>query len=500
MPARRAARALLAGALALAAPGPALAHAFGARYDLPLPLSLYLAGAGAAVALSFVVVALFVRRDPPREPARGIDLLGLPVLGLLGRPVVRGAVRIAAVALFALVLATGFAGVQSTTRNFAPPFVWVIWWVGMAYVCALAGNLWLLVNPWRIVFDRVQAAARAAGCSGAGGARTLPAGVGCWPAVALFAAFAWLEMVSSVGEAPRPLAWLVLAYSLLTWTGMAIFGRDAWLAAGEAFHVAFGVLARFAPTAPERAGRRPALRLRPFGAGLVGDRPASASLTAFVLLMLATVSYDGFIETETWAGLLDWMATSEALRPLLLALRGAGVDLLAAIETTGLVVFPLLFLAVYLAFSAAVARLGGGGSVGSSVGTGAVARRFVLSLVPIAIAYHLAHYLSYLLLAGQLVIPLASDPFGFGWDLLGTADYRIDISVTSARLSWYTAVVAIVAGHVVAVWVAHRTALATFRDRRAALLSQLPMLVLMVGYTMTSLWILSQPIVETAIE
>jgi hypothetical protein len=119
----------------------------------------------------------------------------------------------------------------------------------------------------------------------------------------------------------------------------------------------------------------------------------------------------------------------------------------------------------------------------------------VLSLVPIAIAYHLAHYLSYLLLAGQLIIPISSDPFAIGWNLFGTLNYRIDISVIDAGKVWYLAVCAIVVGHITAVCIAHVTALQREPETRAAIISQLPMLVLMIGYTMISLWILSQPIV-----
>jgi hypothetical protein len=121
---------------------------------------------------------------------------------------------------------------------------------------------------------------------------------------------------------------------------------------------------------------------------------------------------------------------------------------------------------------------------------------FVLSLVPIAIAYHLSHYLSYLLIAGQYIIPLTSDPFGLGWDLFGTAAYRIDIGIVNAKLIWYVAVTAIVTGHALAVYIAHVMAMRVFPDRNAALRSQIPMLVLMVAYTMISLWILSQPIVN----
>ena len=157
----------------------------------------------------------------------------------------------------------------------------------------------------------------------------------------------------------------------------------------------------------------------------------------------------------------------------------------------GLLVFPALFLLVYWAFSLAMAS-----ASGSVVPAQMLARLFVFSLVPIALAYHLAHFLSFLLIQGQLIIPLASDPFGYGWDLLGTAEFEPNIAIVGARFAWITSVISIVAGHVVAVYVAHVVALKRLPHRSAALRSQYPMLVLMVSYTMVSLWILAQPITE----
>ena len=175
-----------------------------------------------------------------------------------------------------------------------------------------------------------------------------------------------------------------------------------------------------------------------------------------------------------------------------MALQNAGVDPVALVKTAVLVVLPCIFAAVFWVFCHAVSIFGSGGRIP----TRDVVGYFVLSLVPIAVAYHLSHYISYLLIFGQNIVPLASDPFGFGWDLFGTAGYRIDIAIVNAKLVWYLAITAIVAGHMLAVYIAHAMAMRVFEDRDAALRNQVPMLVLMVGYTMLSLWILSQPIVE----
>jgi len=136
---------------------------------------------------------------------------------------------------------------------------------------------------------------------------------------------------------------------------------------------------------------------------------------------------------------------------------------------------------------------------GRRLSTKAFAQSFAFTLVPIAIGYHLAHYLSFLLIQGQRVISLASDPFGFGWNLIGTAGYRINIGALGARFVWFAAVIAIVIGHIIAVYLAHVIALQKLKNRAPALRSQYPMLALMVTYTMISLWIIAQPVVEKGV-
>ena len=475
--------------LAWLLPGPAAAHAFAQRYDLPIPLGLYIAGAGLAVALSFVVTALVVRRHDAGYPR--LELTRLGPGRLLVHPVVVGLMRALGVAVFVLIVAAGLIGTQNQFKNIAPTLVWVIWWVGLAYVSALVGDLWRLVNPFATVFRWAEALHHRLTGVELSGARPWPKPLGVWPAVALFFLFAWSEVVWSGGEKPFNLSLMILAYALIAWTGMLTFGREAWLAKGEAFTVVFGLLARFAPTeARTGADGRPEFALRPPAVGLLAEEPISPSLMAFVLLVLATVTFDGFRETPAWVAMFDAVFEAKPLLPLLTWLYDAGVNLPALVTTLAMLLAPCLFFAVYMGF-AWLTRM----AAGSGPGVGETARRFVLTLVPIAIAYHLAHYLSLLLIAGQLIIPLSSDPFGFGWDLFGTTLYLLDISLAPARFVWYTAVTAIVAGHIAAVYLAHRVAFQIYPDRRAALRSQIPMLALMVGYTMVSLWILAQPVV-----
>jgi hypothetical protein len=344
--------------------------------------------------------------------------------------------------------------------------VWVIWWVGFAFVCALVGNLWALLNPLRIlfIFPSLQL--------------QYPRRLSAWPAVALFFGFAWAELVWRDNNVPSYLAGAVLGYALLTWIGMLLFGRERWLENGEAFSVAFGILGRFAPVSE-------ALELRPPGAGLIPQTPVPFSFMVFVLLMLATVTYDGFRETP----LAQQVATAVSGSAFLFRLSELGIDEAQSMASIELLVLPLAFLAVFWLTSGLMKKC-----ASTRLGATQVACAFVLTLVPIAVAYHLSHYFSLLLTAGQFVIPLASDPFGYGWDLLGTAGYKVDFGVVSPYVFWYGAVTIIVAGHVIAVCLAHAVAQRVF-GARGAVASQVPMIALMVAYTTLSLWILAQPIV-----
>ncbi|MBI2754206.1 MAG: hypothetical protein HYX46_11990 [Betaproteobacteria bacterium] len=456
-----------AAAALAAAPAEAAAHAFGARYDLPLPLPLWLAAAGLTVALSFVVFAVMLRQRTGALPPR-LPLLRLPPLAV-------EAIRAVSVCVFFVLIAAGLFGTQDPFRNLAPAFVWIAWWIGFTYLSALAGDLWSLLNPWNALYLWAEALAhRIRPAAGFGLGLRLPGSVGAWPAAAMLLAFSWIEIVWEGNAVPANIAWLALGYSALTWTGMFVFGRETWLQSGEFFAVYFGWLARLAPS-EVRTGNASACewRLRPPAAGLLGRQPVSPSQAFFVIIMLAIVTFDGLRETPLWA---------------------VSDSLWTAAATAGLLALPWAFALVIAGTCAWMASLAHTDARPASAGE--LARWFVPALLPIAFVYHVAHYLSYLLVTGQVVIPLVSDPFGRGWDLFGTAHYRLAAGVVGARFAWYTSVVVIVAGHVLAMYVAHRLALERFSDPRTARRSQVPFAALMVAYTMLSLWILAQPIVE----
>lgn len=509
-------------------PAGAFAHGFAQRFDLPVPLGLYIGAAAATVALSFLVIAYFLRGESVIDRYPRLNLLGNPLGRFIAGSFGVLLLRLFSVACLTLVIVAGYIGHENPFKNIAPTAIWVIWWVGFAYISGLVGDLWAVVNPWSAVyvwaekFWAIMFPSKRFGL-----ALRWPAWLGCWPAVVLFTWFIWLELLWPESDTPASLAKAVLSYSIITWSGMFLFGRYIWLRNGEAFSVVFGYLARFGisetrvtesalcaacgssnchdhifgcvnciecfntATAEQRQWN-----LRPWAAGLLTSKPIPASSMVFVLIMLSSVTFDGLLATPIWAELANWMIYSETVRPLILALQDLTGNAVAAVGTIALVVFLVLFQLLYLLFSTLMYFSVPAGNR-ADISIPQIAGFFVLSLVPIALAYHLAHYVSYLALVGQYIIPLASDPFGRGWDLFGTSLYVVDISIINARFVWYTSVIAIVTGHIIAVWLAHSVALRTFRSNRAALRSQIPMLVLMVSYTMLSLWILAQPVVET---
>jgi hypothetical protein len=448
------------------------AHGFGQRYDLPLPLSLYLWATALAVALSFVVAVLFMRRSPTNDAYPRVRVPLHPAFRWLAL-----AVRVLSVTLFLVTIAAGFIGNQNPYQNIAPTLIWIIAWVGLVYVSAFVADLWPLIDPWRSLFGGAQRLGRLASRgSSTARVRRYDERIGVWPAFALLLAFAWTELVFPSPALPAHVAWLMVGYSAITFAGMLVYGRDAWVRHGEVFAIVLSAFARFAPL---EAGDRK-LELRPFAAGLLNARPVSTSMAALVVLILATVLYDGLLGTPQWNDLESWLvvlapASSEAAS--------------IVIRTLGLIAAWGLFFGAYLSVCALMGVAGGRSAM-------ELARVFAPTLIPIAIAYHLAHYLSYLLVQGQYIVPLLSDPFGLGWNLFGTAGYRVDIGIAGARFEWYTAVIAIVTGHVIAVYLAHRRALQLFGRRALALRTQLPLTALMILYTFISLSILAEPITE----
>lgn len=456
-------------------PATAWPHAFDDRYDLPAPLAYFVAGATAAVGLSFVIAILFAHRAPPISPAQGRRVPLGPLL-----PALRLAGSILSIILLALTVIAGLFGTGDSMMNLAPTLVWIVWWVGLSLTAACIGNIWPALDPWRTIFEMTDALARRwRKTGGISMDWTYPQALGKWPAVMLLLAVAWFEVVYPQAAVPYRIACAALAWSGLTLAGMVCFGREAWQDNADVFAIYFATLGRFAPIAAGPDPRSLVLRLP--GRGLIIADAGSLAMSGFVIAMLSTVLFDGLLGGEVWR-----LVQRTLTRSIPQLFDGNGYIL----GTIGLVGLWLIFLAAYMLTCWITAKLVGDRPVA------AIARLFALTLVPIAVAYNVAHNFSSLLVQGQQLIPLMSDPLGHKWNLFGTATYYPNIGIVDARFTWYLAIGAIVAGHAVSIWLTHRVALREFGEPRKAVLASIPLTVLMVIYTAISLSVIAEPMVK----
>lgn len=450
-------------------PDMAFAHATDGGHVLLLPTRLYLVGGAMAVALSFLVLALV----PPR-PAEAFfswrgSLPSIPTsLRIWGSAV--------SFAVLVILVAAGFIGSRDPLSNPLPLTVWTLFWVGLTLVQGLFGNLWWWINPWYAPWLLAKRLGLARDTAGAGE----PA-FGYWPAVLLFFAFAWFELVYPAPDDPDRLALAVTAYWLLNFAAACVFGFGRWTERGECFSVFLGMIAKLGVVEKRLEDRRCRLFLRPPGAKLIEARALPLGGTLFLLLALSTVSFDGLMRTFFWLGL-------NGVNPLDYSGRSA----LIGISSYGLVVTFALLATIFLLAVAVGMRL-----VGDHRNLPAVAGRLVWSIIPISMAYHFSHYLTVLAVNGQYAVVSYSDPFALGWNLFGTADWHVQAGMvagaSSAWVIWNLQAGAIIAGHLLAVLVAHVIAFGLYHSNRDATRSQAMLALLMVGYTVFGLWLLSSP-------
>jgi hypothetical protein len=432
--------------LFVAIPTPAQAHGIGGRADLPVPIEFFLYGAGAVLVVSFIALAV-LWPEPRLQGGPRSKLVTSRSVGWPGR-------LLSAVGVIGLllVIGAGLVGIQNSSRNVGPVLVWVDFWLVIPFLGALFGNLYTHVNPWRTIGSVLQTEERP----------ELLDRWGVYPAAFALLLFTWLELVAPDGGQPRTLAIAALVYTAYALGLMAWAGRTTGLQIGDAFTTYNRLISAIAPLGRDQQGRlvrRGWIRALPV-------LPRWRGLTLFVVLMIGTVSYDGLSSTEWWRNLLG-SASGEVWAETL--------GLLAVSAAIGLGYWVASWAAVKLAEDDRT--------------PGQVAASFAHTLVPIALAYALAHYFTLVLFEGQLLLSTLSDPFGQGWDLFGTADREISYWM-SPTVIWYVQVATIVGGHLTGVMLAHDRALAIF-DPVRAVRSQYAMLVLMVALTSLGLTILA---------
>ncbi|UOY03588.1 hypothetical protein [Blastococcus sp. PRF04-17] len=428
-----------------------LAHGVGSRTDLPIPLGLALYGAGAAILISFAVLLLFWR-----TPRLGGSSSGRPlpdaVQRLADRSLVRGALQALALAAAVLVIAVALAGPAETDRNLAPWALYVTFWVGLVPASLLLGPVWRVANPLRLLHRGLAVV-----LPRPRGADRLPR-LGLWPAAVSLAVFLWLELVYPGRAEPATVAVFLIGYAVVQLALAAWFGEE-WFARGDGFEVYSALIARLSPWGRRDDGR---LVLRSPLAN-ASAAPRERGLAAVVVVLLGSTAFDGLSRTVFWQ-----------------TGPGAANDTLSG--TLGLAASIALVAVLYVSGARLSGRMAGQpGDVQP--------RRYAGTVIPIALGYTVAHYFSLLVLDGQKTWILASNPFGVpGVDLFGTYGNRVDLTAVSTDAIALVQVGAVVLGHVLGVTLAHERALLSARRARAS--DQLPLVVVMVLFTVGGLGLL----------
>jgi hypothetical protein len=472
------------GALLFALCGLANAHFFVQSYSLPVPFSLYAGGAAAALVLSFLAVAALAR-----SPRISIRAAPAPAKSEISTPLApRAWQRAISVLVLALCIVSGLFGTRDPFRNINMTLFWVMFLLAMPYAVALFGDFYAGVNPWETLVSLLE---RALGTSFNGRLR-YPDWLGHFPALILYMMLIGLELFAQLR--PFGLSVALAAYTVLTMLGAWLFGKRVWIDRAEVFGHFFRLLGlmslRTAPALDGDHGRR---RL-PFAA-VLGFRPVDWGSALFILFMLSSTAFDGLHGTVPWTTLY-WKEIYPHIKWVDQVKGAHGGNQYAAStqlyylwQWLCLAMSPFLYAGLFVAVvwvSRAAAR--------SSSSVRALVFQFVPSLLPIALVYHVSHYYTLLLWQGPQLFKMISDPLGRGWNLFGTAGLEVKPIAVDVGTIWHTQVFLIVFGHMVSVLLAHFAALNAFGSRRAATLSQLPMLALMVIFTATGLWILSLPL------
>ncbi|MCY3967161.1 MAG: hypothetical protein OXF21_01135 [bacterium] len=438
---------------------PVVAHGVGVRGDLPLPFELFAIGAAIALMATFVSLGFIWRKTylPAASAGRSLGVVAGQILDVVAVPV-----RLAALGLFVLALASSVSGSEIGSQRFGPLTVYVALWVGMPLVSVVFGDLWRVISPFETIVAAMEWTARKLGLPPAKDAAAIPGGY--WPAVAALGGFLFFELCYHNGTTNEAVGGAMVAYTLVMLGGAAVYGRS-WLHQADGFGVLFSLLAKMSPCFRDESG---ALRLRVPLSGLTTVTPR-IDILAVLLVVLGGTTFDSLAGSTLWPRIVGnprgWSATG--------------------FNTAGMLVVIAAMALLYWLGSLAVGWF-------SDQSPKDVAQSFAHSLVPIVLGYTLAHYFSLLVLdGGQNFLRLLSNPFDRGTNWFGTSDWVVNFLLVSTDAIAWVQFLAIVLGHLAAVLVAHDKALET-QTATQATWAQRPMLVVMVFYSVVGLWLLQE--------
>ena len=443
-----------------------LAHGLGGSSDLPVPYAYSVIGAAWALTFTFALVA-FAWRRPRFDPLKPGHPLPSAVTALVDSRLTRGVAATAALLFAVWVVSAGLWGPQTQANALLGVF-YVLLWVGLVAVSLLFGPVWRVISPVRTVYVLLQ---RITPQSLSRARLSYPEGWGYRPAAVGLFAFVWMELASpNPASLPWVKSWLLM-YVVVLLGGAWLCGQR-WFARVDPFGVYSMVVSRLSPFRRNPETRRIAIG-NPFDHLL--SLPIRPGVVALLAVLLGSTAFDSFSSSVTWRNFADGLAKAIHVVPVAVSL--------SALRTIGLLVFAAV---VATTFSLAARATGGIDREQRRALPGQLAH----SLVPIVVGYIFAHYLSYLVERGQQAVFALADPFGKGWNLLGLGHLHVAyvLSLHPTVLA-VIKVTSVVTGHIVAVIAAHDKALRLLPSGHQ-LTGQLTMMLVMVSYTFTGLYLL----------
>ncbi len=437
-----------------------LAHGFGSRIDLPIPLDLYIKIAIVIVGLSFFLISFL--SEEKFLKFKNYPKVNLSILKILTLNPILFLIKIISIAFLIILILASFFGNQDPILNLAPTTVWVLFGVGLTILVTIFGNIWTLINPWKNLFEISRLPSLKV---------TYPKGLGVWPAVVIFFIYRFIENAVGTSFYPYFIGQMLIGYSLITFLGFFIFGVKNWLNFADPFGYLFKIISYFSLFEVNLNTKE--IFLRPPLAGFLNlsEEKKDISEVVFIIFMLSTLSLDGLKEIKLGIDFFYYFYNL-GLAPM-------------EIYFLGMQALFFGFLLIYLIFCYLIKLVSRyKGSVLE------ISTTFIYSLLPIAIVYEISHYIVLLVTEGQRIFYLVLDPFGFS-----QIERVINYSTVNFLAIWNFQALLIVLGHIASIYLAHFFALKLFKDSSLAARSQYPMLILMIGYTIFSLWILAQPLI-----
>lgn len=468
-------------------PAVSVAHSFSTPYVPPIPYWMYSYGCAATLIVTFALVAIYMNPPAAAVTRSTPRIVGVNARFILAWTLV--ALKIGALTTLLATIAGGFAGSEMSMGGVTLPLFWVVFLLGWTYTTALIGDLYPFVNPWLTLTRALEYL----GVPMSNVRCRYPPSLGCWPAFVTYLGLIWVELF--VADTATELSSALLVYTVVSLIGVGVFGKQIWFEQADFFAVFFRIIGKMAPLAytHDKDNRLVAVEARLPFSGLASEPARHVSLLLFVLFMLSSTIYDGIHDTQFWTAFF-WENMMGLLQPLwgddLSRAQTLLMDMFLVYRHLGLLLFPFVYLTIFLSTMLLIKRL-----TNSMLSLRELGLQFTYSLVPIAFVYHFAHYYTFLAvqlndLPASLINVFDSSslpaPSPDGPDAAASS---LDIGVV-----WHTQVGVVLLGHIVSAILAHQEALRVFPQRGRALVSQLPLLALMVTYTTLGLWVLAQPL------